>query len=345
MSDKCISPDNPFDNIECPVEWAFGHGLSYTTFSYSDPHLSSPIITEDDVLEVAFNVTNTGPTAGKEAILLFLVDYARRVTPEKKLLKRFAKTPLLQPGESFIFTITIRPRDDLSFYGVADGANSRSMMESGLFYIGLGPKVDCRAHPEACTNFTLSLTDKYSPICETACQVWDKARLSCSREALASLVGPARAFVGRGGPAGSDCQTRCLKEGDWDWNYVSCLEKQVWSGSCRMGHHCRSWPMEEEEEEEDRSPNHGKGEARGGHRDRGVHTRGAVPTSVRVPAPSTLDTTPLQSPWIPFLGGTVCGVLGVVGFLVLTGRASQRGALRRGRATTPVTGLPRDLLP
>lgn len=343
-----MNPDNTYEIIECPVEWPFGHGLSYTTFSYSTPTLSSSTITEDDLLEVSFRVTNMGPKAGKDSILLFITDYARRVTPEKKLLKRFAKTPLLQPGESYQFTTTISAREDLSYYGIADGANSRKMMESGLFYIGIGPKADCRAHPEACMNFTLSLTDKYNPVCEAACRMWGKARTSCPNEDIAGLSGPARAFMGEGptSPGAATCHSRCLKDQDWDWNYVSCLERQVWSGKCKMGHQCRSWPVEEDEKvvhgdtRESLPPSpqervdHGRGkddeDDHGGRR-----SRGAMLAAMPGPSPST-TSTPLRSPWVPFLGGTVCGALGVLGFLIFTGRASPRLTSRRGRSTTPL---------
>lgn len=84
-------------------------------------------------------MTNTGDVAGKEAVLLFVTDWARRVTPEYKLLKRFEKVAL-GAGESKEVTFTLVPEEDLSYIGV-DG---RRVLESGDFYLGLGPEVDCR---------------------------------------------------------------------------------------------------------------------------------------------------------------------------------------------------------
>lgn len=142
-SEKCTNLTAAFpsfDVIDCPVEWPFGHGLSYTTFEYSPITLSpGPTIDERGNLTVKVRVSNTGKVAGKEAVLLFVTDWARRVTPETKLLKRFEKVSL-KPGEGKDVSFTLSPEDDLSYIGI-DG---RRVLEAGDFYLGLGHEVDCR---------------------------------------------------------------------------------------------------------------------------------------------------------------------------------------------------------
>lgn len=141
-SEKCTNLTAAFpsfDVIDCPVEWPFGHGLSYTTFAYSKPALSASTIDERTNLTVRVTVRNAGAVAGKEAVLLFVTDWARRVTPEYKLLKRFEKVAL-DAGKSQEMTFTLTPEEDLSYIGI-DG---RRVLEAGDFYIGLGPEVDCR---------------------------------------------------------------------------------------------------------------------------------------------------------------------------------------------------------
>jgi beta-glucosidase len=64
-------------------------------------------------------VTNTGRVPGKDALLLFVTDETRRITPEVKLLKRFAKSPLLAPGESWTYEAVLRPLEDLSYWCVS----------------------------------------------------------------------------------------------------------------------------------------------------------------------------------------------------------------------------------
>ena len=56
------------------VQWPFGHGLSYTSFAYSDIQVDKTSFKAGDVLKVSVKVTNTGDRAGKEAVLLYSSD-------------------------------------------------------------------------------------------------------------------------------------------------------------------------------------------------------------------------------------------------------------------------------
>ena len=208
----------PFTYIDCPTQWAFGHGLSYTTFAYSNVSLSATTVDEHTPLEVSVTVTNTGLRAGKEVVMLFLTDQVRRVSPEYKLLKGFEKVEL-SPQESRTVSFTLTAPADLSFIGV----DRRRELEGGLFYVGFGPKTDCRARPEDCTAFTLALSSTYDAVCEAACAAWGQAVASPEDEALPDVLSPTR------------CHDTCLAHRrqapeSWSWDYVRCLERQVKGG-------------------------------------------------------------------------------------------------------------------
>lgn len=113
-------------------QYEFGHGLSYTTFTYSDLKLSKTEITADENLQVSVNVTNIGKIAGKESVLLFLSDLYASLAPDMKRLKGFEKINL-QPGESkkVQFTLT---KKELSFVN----SDSRTIAEPGEFEIKIG---------------------------------------------------------------------------------------------------------------------------------------------------------------------------------------------------------------
>jgi beta-glucosidase len=101
------------------VQWSFGHGLSYTSFAYSDLVLESPAdFKAGDDLKVSVKVTNTGDRAGKEAVLLYSSDLVASLIPDVKRLRGFEKV-LLEPGETKTVTFVV-PAHELAFVG-ADG--------------------------------------------------------------------------------------------------------------------------------------------------------------------------------------------------------------------------------
>ncbi len=79
--------------------FAFGHGLSYTTFDYSDLQLSQDEVTAADTVEVSVTVTNTGERAGDEVVQLYIADPIASVTRPVKALKGFQRVSL-DAGES-----------------------------------------------------------------------------------------------------------------------------------------------------------------------------------------------------------------------------------------------------
>lgn len=103
-----------YEAKELPVRWAFGHGLSYTSFVYGNLRLSSENMTDHDTVNVSVDVTNTGKVFGKEVVQLYVAD--KNGTPQRpvKELKGFAKLSLA-PGETKTAEMTLCARD-LSFY-------------------------------------------------------------------------------------------------------------------------------------------------------------------------------------------------------------------------------------
>jgi beta-glucosidase len=88
-----------YDARELPVLFPFGHGLSYTTFAYSNPKVSAKTFRDVDGLTVTVDVTNTGHMAGKEIVQVYVHERASGLVRPEKELKGFAKVAL-QPGET-----------------------------------------------------------------------------------------------------------------------------------------------------------------------------------------------------------------------------------------------------
>ncbi len=87
-----------YDKKKMPVRYPFGHGLSYTTFEYSDMKLSADAIKDTDTLTVSLKVKNTGNVAGKEVVQIYVSDKTGSTTRPEKELKNFTKV-YLEAGE------------------------------------------------------------------------------------------------------------------------------------------------------------------------------------------------------------------------------------------------------
>lgn len=108
------------DTKKIPALFPFGHGLSYTTFTYGKPVASAKTMAADGTLTVTVAVKNTGSVAGKEIVQLYVGDDKCSVLRPVKELKHFAKVALA-PGEEKNVTFTLTP-DDLKFYDEASAA-------------------------------------------------------------------------------------------------------------------------------------------------------------------------------------------------------------------------------
>ena len=101
------------DSPNTPL-FAFGHGLSYTTFGYSNLALSAPRMTDNGKLTVSFDLQNTGKRAGEEVVQLYLRDPVASIARPVKELKGFRKLRL-EPGEIRRVSFEI-DRELLSFH-------------------------------------------------------------------------------------------------------------------------------------------------------------------------------------------------------------------------------------
>jgi beta-glucosidase len=124
-----------YNSFNIKPSYEFGYGLSYTTFKYSDLVLSSK--TFDKKVTATVTITNTGKVAGKEVVQLYITAPNGKLDKPAEELKGFAKTNLLQPGQSEKITFTITPEELASFntdasewiadagnYGVKVGSSS-----------------------------------------------------------------------------------------------------------------------------------------------------------------------------------------------------------------------------
>lgn len=118
-----------FEYMKQAVTFPFGHGLSYTTFSYG----KATIAPAGDDFEITIPVTNTGDVEGKEVVQLYIGDDKASVIRPKKELKHFYKVSL-KPGETKEITFTVTDHD-LTYY---DEEAHSWVLEPGTFkaYIG-----------------------------------------------------------------------------------------------------------------------------------------------------------------------------------------------------------------
>ena len=117
--------------------FAFGHGLSYTSFEYGEPELDSTEMTIDSTVTVRVKVTNTGDRAGRETVQMYVGDRKSSLSRPVKELKGFEKVTLA-PGESATVSFTV-DRDDLSFF---DPDRHEWVAEPGKFDIYIAAAAD-----------------------------------------------------------------------------------------------------------------------------------------------------------------------------------------------------------
>ncbi|MFZ2361483.1 MAG: glycoside hydrolase family 3 C-terminal domain-containing protein [Anaerolineae bacterium] len=122
-----------YDARQQPVLFPFGHGLSYTTFAYSRPQVSSATCRDVDGVTVSVDVTNTGSRAGQEIVQVYVHDRRASLLRPPKELKGFAKVSL-QPGE----TKTVRVSLDFRAFAFFHPDYGRWVAEDGEFDILVG---------------------------------------------------------------------------------------------------------------------------------------------------------------------------------------------------------------
>lgn len=123
--------DQTFGRKAFNPQWEFGYGLSYTTFQYSNLKISNDTLSTGN-LQISVEVTNTGTSAGKEVVQLYIADRYASITPSVKRLRGFEKVEI-KPGATHIVTFTISAKD-LAFVG----RDEQWISEAGWFDIMLG---------------------------------------------------------------------------------------------------------------------------------------------------------------------------------------------------------------
>ena len=114
-------------NAKITQQWGFGHGLSYTSYKYSNLKVSQSDFRHGDIIKVSVDVKNTGKVAGKESVLLFSSDLIASMVPDGRRLRAFDKVEL-QPGETKTMIFELKA-DDLAFVGW----NGKWRLEEGDF--------------------------------------------------------------------------------------------------------------------------------------------------------------------------------------------------------------------
>jgi beta-glucosidase len=126
---------NYLDAPNTPL-YAFGYGLSYTSFTYSEISLSNSSMSRTETVKARVTVTNSGNYDGEEVVQLYIHDvYASLAQPVKKLIG-FQKIAL-KKGESKLVEFSIR-EEDLKFYN----SELKRIAEPGEFEVFIGTSSD-----------------------------------------------------------------------------------------------------------------------------------------------------------------------------------------------------------
>lgn len=145
--------------------YEFGYGLSYTTFKYSPLSLGSKTMSKN--ISASLTITNTGKVAGKEIVQLYLSAPKGKVDKPNEELKAFAKTNLLQPGQSQTINFTLSPTD-LASYNTDE---SSWIADGGKYTIKIGSSSE---QIKQTADFTLAApvtTEKCNKVLTPAVQI------------------------------------------------------------------------------------------------------------------------------------------------------------------------------
>lgn len=137
MTDYDITRGFTYMYYDGRPEYAFGHGLSYTAFDYSNLHLSANQVPGDGKVTVSVDVRNSGQRAGDEVVQLYVHDDVTSVKRPKEQLQGFQRINL-KAGESKTVTFTI-PVEQLSYWDATRGV---WVVEPGAFHFMVGSGSD-----------------------------------------------------------------------------------------------------------------------------------------------------------------------------------------------------------
>jgi beta-glucosidase len=142
-----------YDAKEMPVLFAFGYGLSYTSFAYSGAKVSAASFKDVDGVSVSVDVTNTGKMAGKEIVQVYVHERKSKLVRPPKELKGFAKVEL-QPGQTKTVTIPL----DFRAFAYYHPGYGQWITEDGEFDLLIGASsADIRSKLEVTLQSSLNL--------------------------------------------------------------------------------------------------------------------------------------------------------------------------------------------
>ncbi|MDB5131074.1 MAG: bglX 1 [Mucilaginibacter sp.] len=113
-NDNDVNYTSAYIDLPNSPKYAFGHGLSYTNFTYSNLRFSKKSMLKNGSITVSFDLQNTGKYPGEEVAQFYLRDLVSQPVRPVKELKGFQKL-MLQPGETKTITFTI-DKEKLAFY-------------------------------------------------------------------------------------------------------------------------------------------------------------------------------------------------------------------------------------
>jgi beta-glucosidase len=129
---KANEIDNSYSDMSATPLFAFGFGLSYTTFNYDNLVITPRQIGPEGDVTISCDVTNTGDRSGSEVVQLYINDIISSVTTPVKELKGFEKVAL-EPGEMKTLHLKLSP-EDLSLYD----SHMNFIVEPGIFEVMVG---------------------------------------------------------------------------------------------------------------------------------------------------------------------------------------------------------------
>ena len=138
VSESVDTMEGAYDyNAVVSAQWAFGYGLSYTTFEYSNLRvIEGQEFKAGDTIRIAVDVKNIGKRSGKESVLLFINDDVASIVPDARRLRDFEKVEIAA-GESTTVEFEIRAEE------LAMAANDGKWhLEEGTFTIQCGNLTD-----------------------------------------------------------------------------------------------------------------------------------------------------------------------------------------------------------
>jgi beta-glucosidase len=122
-----------YERMSIAPLFPFGHGLSYTTFTYGKPTISSTVLAETDKITIKIPITNSGSVEGAEIVQGYIHDLKSRLPRPEKELQSFDKV-FLKPGQTKDATLTL----DKYSVGYYDTDVPGWIAEEGVFEVLIG---------------------------------------------------------------------------------------------------------------------------------------------------------------------------------------------------------------